>query len=63
VPELADMIRTWQLLTNDRERERAARHISATFKKSGGCGWCWSEDHAHGTCDISAVYAHNGHAT
>jgi hypothetical protein len=38
--------------TNDVERVRAARKVSAAFIEAGGCGWCWSETHVHDDCDV-----------
>lgn len=37
-------------LTNDRERVKAARKVSAAFVEAGGCGWCWSELHPQDGC-------------
>lgn len=42
--------------TTDRGRVRAARRVSDAFISGGGCGWCWSESHRHGTCNIIAMH-------
>lgn len=49
-------------LTNDREKVKAARKVSDAFIEAGGCGWCWSDQHVHGTCGaIEMTTADNQH--
>ena len=40
---------------NDVEKVKAARKVSNAFIEAGGCGWCWSELHVHGTCGVINV--------
>lgn len=42
---------------NDQERVKAARKVSRAFMDAGGCGWCWSELHAHADCNAVKVVA------
>ncbi len=48
--------------TTDRDRVRAARRVSDSFLEAGGCGWCWSELHAHADCTaVRVVTGNNQH--
>lgn len=46
-------------LTNDVEKVKAAQKVSKAFRDAGGCGWCWSELHAHADCNAVSVTVGN----
>lgn len=47
-----ELIRQHERLKNDVEKVKAAQLVSQEFIDTGGCGWCWSELHVHGTCGV-----------